>query len=147
MSLTTIHGIISPDKAPTIQGFINLKESDDMTYSKFALYHKCESQPNLMIALSNVLLSDYWDELKKDRQLVVLNDLEYIKYRYRAKLFSKDLYGTTQLYFVILALNNMYNMKDFNKKRIWALYPSNMFKLLNEVYSAESVYINKNKNE
>ena len=41
----------------------------------------------------------------------------------------------------------MYNMKDFNKKRIWGLYPKGLTNLLNQIYSAESVYISKMKDE
>lgn len=146
MSLRTVHNTMSPAESSTLKQFISLGISDDMTYDKFSLYHVCESSSNVQLALSNVLY-DYWDDIKEKRVLLILTDEEYLKYRYRPKYFAKDIYGSTQLFFIILALNNMYNMKDFNKKRLWVLYPSDLTDLLNKIYSAESNYIEKLKNK
>lgn len=142
MSIATTRNIIAPDKTVTLDDFVRIGKADQMTYSTFALFHKCDSNSNIHIAADNVLY-DYLDEIKEKKILLTLTDLELIKYRYKPKLLSYDIYGSTELYFILLLLNNMYNIKDFNKQNLYVLYQSDLFNLLNDIYSAESSYITK----
>ena len=85
------------------------------------------------------------DEIMERTVDYEFSDLEYIKYRYKPKLLAYDIYDTTELFFVILAINGMCSVKDFTKRKIKLLYKSDMLDLLNQIYSAESDYILYNR--
>ena len=91
------------------------------------------------------IIYDYLPELNERTVTLTMTDNEFIKYRYKPKLLAYDLYGSTEVYFVIMALNGMCNIKDFNKKKLKLLYKSDLIELLNEIYSAESDYIMYNR--
>lgn len=133
----------------TVEDFIELgRNIDDMQYSKFAIFAKLVGEQNtenyLLYPESNVLY-DYEEELKKLCQSIVMTDDEFIKYRYKPKLLSYDLYGSTELYFVILFINGMCSIKEFDRKNIKLLSKQYMLELLQSVYNAEKNYINTNR--
>lgn len=135
----------------TVEDFIELgKDLDDIQYSKYAILSKAvknEKNPNenfIMYPSSNVIY-DYEEEFKKLSVSVKMTDSEFIKYRYKPKLLSYDLYGTTELFFALLYINNMYSIKDFNRKYIKLIRKDNMIGLLEAIYNAESDYINANR--
>ena len=68
-----------------------------------------------------------------------------IKYKYNADLLAYDLYGSVQLDFVILLLNDMYDPKEFTKKNVILPHSSTLAKFLNDVYSKEEGYIQQNR--
>ncbi len=63
-----------------------------------------------------------------------------MKYKYRPKLLSYDIYDNAELYYIILRLNDLYNVKDFNLgKKISISYPKGCLKniYLIFIYSRE----------
>ena len=46
-----------------------------------------------------------------------------------------------------MAVNGIYDIKDFNRRNIKALYKKQLFELLNQIYNAESEYIQKNRSD
>lgn len=136
--------IIEPQKTSTLEEFIEAGNTDERTYNNFSLLFHCNSDPNVVLASTNIIY-DYMDEIKKCVVEVELTDKQYLKYRYKPKLFAYDVYGSTELFFVIMAINGICDIKDFNKKKIKALYVSDMDALLNNIYNAESSYIKKNR--
>ena len=68
------------------------------------------------------------------------SDSEKVIYRFKPKKLSYDLYGTTELWSVLLELNHMISILDFNlEKRIKVYEPKSFLKLLNEVLILEGV--------
>ena len=134
-----------PEKTATIEEFIDIGDTDDITYSQFSILVKCIGENSIIQYAQDNIIYDYLDELKEDAVEYEFTDDEYVKYRYKPKLLAYDLYGSTEIYFVIMALNGMCNIKDFNKRKLRLLYRSIMIELLNEIYSAESDYIKYNR--
>lgn len=134
----------SPELTQSVEDFIELGISDEMTYSNFAVLAKCLGDTNVVYAQDNVIY-DYISELKKSCIQVVLSDEELIRYRYNPKRLSFDVYGSTELYFIILAVNGMCSFKDFNKKSLKLLYKKDMNDLLTKIYNAEMEYLNRNR--
>lgn len=134
-----------PEKTATIEEFIDMKETDDITYSQFSILVKCIGENSVIQYAQDNIIYDYMDELLESAVEYELTDDEYVKYRYKPKLLAYDLYGSTEIYFVIMALNGMCNIKDFTKRKLKLLYRSRLIELLNEIYSAESEYIKYNR--
>ena len=134
-----------PEKTATIEEFIDMKETDDITYSQFSILVKCIGENSVVQYAQDNIIYDYLNELNESAVEYEMTDDEFVKYRYKPKLLAYDLYGSTEMYFVIMALNGMCNIKDFNKRKLKLLYRSRLLELLNEIYSAESEYIKYNR--
>ena len=59
------------------------------------------------------ILDDYIVELKRLSTNVYLTEKDLRKYNYKPKLLSADVYGTTELFYIILLLNGICNVKEF----------------------------------
>lgn len=146
MAVNSIMGISNiPETASSIEDFIDMGNVDEITYSNFSILVKCIGEnSNIQYSQTNIIY-DYMDEIKEKIVDFEFNDDDFIKYRYKPKLLSYDVYGTTELFFVIMAINGICNIKDFNKRKIKMLYRRDLVDLLNNIYSAESEYIKYNR--
>lgn len=133
-----------PAKTYKVEDFIDMQENDSFTYATMALYMQSIVDKTIVYSYDNVLY-DYLEEIKSKAVDYTFSDSEYMKYKYRPKLLAYDIYGSTELYFVILAMNNTCNIKDFNKRTIKMLYKSDMSDLLNAIVSAEKNRISLNR--
>ena len=135
------------EKTYTVEEFIELgKEIDDIQYSKYTILSKPSNDiENPIIYPEHNVIYDYEEEFKKLALKVEMTDTEFLKYRYKPKLLSYDLYGATELYFTILFLNGTCNIKDFNRRTIKLIKKATMIELLESIYNAESKYISANR--
>ena len=133
--------IINADKTYTLDQFISMQSSDQLTYKNFAILEKY----NNIEYLDHSLIDDYLTEFLSVAVELVLDDSQFIRYKYSPDLLSYDVYGTTQLDFVILALNDMIDPKEFTKKKIKMLYNSAVKELMSYVYNSNSGYIELNR--
>lgn len=134
----------SPETAKTIDEFIELNKTDDITYSNYSILNKIVNGSTILFPEHN-LIYDYIKELKDHCILIELDSDQFITYRYNPKKLAYRLYGHSELYFIILALNNMCSFKDFNRRRIKMLYKRDLEDLMTQIYNAESDYISKNR--
>ena len=56
-----------------------------------------------------------------------------IKFKYNPHLLAYVLYGTTDLWFLLLRINNMTRVTQFDKKKIKIIHPDDM-KLINDIF-------------
>ena len=131
----------------TVEDFIELGKSiDDIQYSKFAILSKAANNvENPILYAEHNVIYDYEEEFKLLSQTIEMTDSEYHKYRFKPKLLAYDLYGSTELFFTILYINGMYNIKDFDRKTIKLISKKNMVDLLEAIYNAERNYITTNR--
>ena len=131
----------------TVEDFIELGKSiDDIQYSKFAILSKASNDvENPILYAEHNVIYDYEEEFKILSQTIEMTDSEYHKYRFKPKLLAYDLYGSTELFFVILYINGMYNIKDFDRRIIKLISKKNMTDLLEAIYNAEQNYITTNR--
>lgn len=116
-----------------ISDFIESGKTVTYTYNNFSFI---ETMNNMKYPVYNII-NDYLYELKKASINVELNDEEQYKYFYRPKLLANDIYGNPELYFVILAINGMANMKEFNKQVIKMIKIDDMQLFLSQIYNSE----------
>ena len=129
----------SPEYTNTIEDFIRSGSSNKISYDKFSIFEKVDS----LYLITHNVLDDYIRELKQLAKTVNLGD-SLDKYIYKPKLLSYDVYGTPELYFVILALNDMCDAKQFNKQKIKMLKVDKMEEVLSYIYQSQSHILDLN---
>lgn len=123
----------NPKDTYTIEQFIEAGTGNPITYSKLSMI---EYYNEIKFPIFNVI-QDYMEEMKLATVTVTLNDKEHIKYMYKPKLLAYDIYGNPELYFIILALNNMCSVKDFDIKKIKLLKTEILNEFITYIYNAE----------
>lgn len=94
------------------------------------------------------VFSDYIDEIRDEYcVLITLNDKQMDKYIYRPKLLCWDIYNNTELAFIILLLNDMCNIKDFKKKKIYMPRKDTMAELIRYLFNANRSVIQSYNNK
>lgn len=106
----------SPEDTITLEEYIDCKSDYDMSYHNTSFVDKYDGKEYDVYNIT----SDYIDELRSDEYsvLITLTEAQYSKYKYRPKLLCFDLYGSTELHFIILLINDMYSCKQFTKRKI-----------------------------
>lgn len=128
----------------TLDQFANSKSSNDVSYYSMSLLEK-DPQNNIEYDVFNVV-SDYMNELKAMAKEVTLTESEYYTYRFKPKLLAHYLYGNGELYFIILWLNDMWSVKDFNLKTIKLISNKELSDALSSINASERSFI-KSYNE
>ena len=72
---------------------------------------------------------------------VTLTDKEYYTYRFRPKLLANYLYGNGELYFIILLLNDIWSVKDFDFKTIKLIPKTQLSDVLSKINESEKDFI------
>lgn len=121
----------------SIQQFINNKPTIGTDYQNMSLV---EERGNIQFPVVNLITDDYFDEFKKASVRVELTEDEILKYKYRPKLLAYDIYDNAELYYIILRLNDLYNVKDFNlgKKYLYLIPKAKLKDYLSDVYTQEN---------
>ena len=90
-------------------------------------------------------INDYLWEFKRYAKTVVLTSDEVLNYRYNPKKLAFDIYGSTRLYYIILLMNDMCDVHQFNlkNKSLLLLTPTQLSSYLSSVYKADMTSISK----
>ena len=132
---------INPATTTTLEDFIEMRSIDEMTYYNFSILEVINGVEHL----NHNLIEDYLEELKSACITVDLTLDQYKKYKYFPDLLSYDVYGSVQLDFIIMLLNDCIDPKEFDKKTVILPYDSVLASFLNTVYSKEQLYIEENR--
>ena len=126
----------------TLESFINYKNLDSNVYYKdLSIFEK--SIDGKSVLLSYNILNDYRKEIFDFVIPITLTNEEFQKYQYQPKKLAYDLYGSTEYYYMILFINSMTNIKEFNRRRINLMRAKDMSIILSAIYSSESEYIER----
>lgn len=123
----------------TLDQFADSKSSNDISYYSMSLLEK-DPSINIEYDVFNVI-SDYMNELKQMSHPVTLSETEYYTYRFKPKLLAKYLYGNTELYFIILWINDMWSVKDFNLRTIKLIKNTELSEALSKINASEKSFI------
>lgn len=136
----------APQLTYTLNQFIALKDADDITYSKYSVMERSLDNPELVYSIDN-LIYNYMDEMLAQSRIVVISKAEQIKYMYKPKLLAYTCYGSTESYFVLMALNGVCNVKEFDLADLQfrALYPNDLSVIMSSIYNAESEFMTANR--
>lgn len=127
------------NKTFTLDQFADSKSSNTVSYYSMSLLEK-DPQNNIEYDVFNVV-SDYMNELKAMAKEVTLSEAEYYTYRFKPKLLAHYLYGNGELYFIILWLNDMWSVKDFNLRTLKLIKNSELAQALSSINASEKSFI------
>ena len=135
----------------TIDQFSNKYKADDFTFGTLFYKEVIEEDPlragsNKLILNSDGILDRYYRELEKYKVWYSLDNRQYMRYRLNPKLLSYDLYGTTELWFLILHANEMVSVGEFDKKSFY-IYNVSVVRAITRMKDLERNYINYNEAE
>lgn len=104
----------------TIKDYITQYNNEDITFSEFFLKQVfvTDAGKKLLMNFENLIIK-YMPELKEMKVKVTLSNEEYSRYRFNPKLLSFDIYGTTELWFLILEANELHTISQFDSKTIY----------------------------
>lgn len=127
-----------PENTTTIEELID--SGKGITISYFNLSFLDMVNNGTWVSVLNVI-SDYITELNSVSVNVELTQEQQQVYFYKPKLLCSDIYGNPELYFIILLMNDMADVKEFCKTKIKMLKKDHMSTLLTYIYNAEKSYI------
>lgn len=134
-------------KAYTIQDFI--QEYEDETLSFNTLQFKeiiKKNDSSKMILASDTILLKYNEELRNATDLLTLSDAEVNKFAYNPKFLSYELYGTTELWFLLLHANEMHYASQFSINPV-RVYNASIVGIIDRILSLEKNFIDINRVE
>lgn len=134
----------SPKDTYTIEEFVQSGEAVTLSYHKLSFLETL-STGNIDAPIFNVI-DDYLPELKNLAVTVNFSDTEYAKYIYKPKLLAHDIYKNGELYFIILAINGICDIKDFDKKKFKLIKPTDMQEVITYIYNANMEMMNQYNN-
>ena len=127
-----------PQDTTTIEEFAESGSGVTITYSNLSFEDMVSN--GTIVSVYNVI-SDYLDELREASVAVELTYEQQFTYMYKPKLLCYDMYGNPELYFILLLINDMADVKEFNKPIIKMPRKADMSNLLTLIYNAEKRYI------
>ena len=139
-------GVANPALTYTLTDFIEVGRSDQLTYDTFSLFNELNG---INIATYNIV-SDYMRELKQicvqiPKENITVDQLA--RYKYNPDLLAYDIYGTTQLDFIVLYCNNIIDPKefDFHHRYLYLPRASVLQTFLSEIYSTDYNTLSQSK--
>ena len=133
-----------PQETTTIEEFIESGSGITITYPNLSFTEIMSN--NTQVSVHNVI-SDYIQELRNACVNVSLNQDQQFIYFYKPKLLCYDVYGNPELYYIILLINDMADVKEFTKPVVKMLRKSHMSELLTLIYNAEKKAIDNYNNK
>lgn len=134
----------NPAQTYTLTDFIAMKNQDELTYKNFAiLTYSSETE-----FAEQSILDYYLAELKKlCNKITEFSEEEINKYKYAPDMLAYDVYGSTQLDFIILLCNGIIDPKEFDFKRKYIMLPKAAIlnEFLSRVYNSEIDWIETNR--
>ena len=130
----------------TLEGFIDHKSTEEFSYKNFSVLAACESG-EVLFTIKNVV-DDYIDELLELSTEVHLSDEERRKYEYRPWLLAYDVYGNSELYWIIMLLNDIPTPNEFENIQILKMPKKAVLEeALSKIMESESTYLSRNRSE
>lgn len=121
----------------SLEGFLSFSKLTTISYQALSYIQPFKG---ILFPVHNIL-DDYIDEFKEKAIAVEFSDAEYEKFKYKPRLLSNYLYDSTELFFVILALNGIATEKEFTSKTLYLLKNEDMKSLLETIYTNEKSFI------
>ena len=127
-----------PQDTTTIDELIKSGEGVTLEYYNLSFLERMQN--GTVVSVFNVI-NDYIAELRSMSVTVELSYEQQQAYFYKPKLLCYDVYGSPELYFVILLMNDMADVKEFTKPRVKMLKKDHMNRVMSLIYNAEQAAI------
>lgn len=132
-----------PQTTFSLEDFVTVGEENSITYNTLSLQ---ETIDNISFPIFNVI-DDYLEDFIAVSKEVSFTEDQKFKYKYRPKLLCEHIYGNGELYYIILLINGMCNMKEFNlNQNIRLIEKDKLIEIIKYIYKSEKSQI-ENYNE
>lgn len=116
-------------------------QQDEYTFLKTSLLTISEKQ---LIAYGSII-DKYMKYIEDNCYNIKFTDEERARYKYNPKRLSADVYNTTRLFFIILAVNKMKSKIDFDRDRILLPKPNALKEIIEQIKIKEQAVIDINR--
>ena len=123
-----------PANTTTIEEFISSGKTVSLTYKTFSFLEIMSNGTQVSVL---DVVNDYLPELKNAAVPIKLTEEQMRKYLYKPKLLCYDVYNNPELYFIILLINDIADVKEFNKNIVYMLRKEHMSLITSYIYNAE----------
>lgn len=114
---------------------------NSMILDNISLYTSIDG---LSIPLSNIFYEKYRGIILENCVQIEMSDEVLKKYRYKPKMLSLKLYNCIDFWHMILWINNMTSVTEFNKKKIYVYDPEELY-ILDKILYLEKFTLADNK--
>lgn len=128
-----------PSKTCSLDDFVAARPSGQLSYYYLSLLEP-DKKHHIQYDVYNVL-SDYMQDLKDMSTTVKLTDKEYYTYRFRPKLLAHYLYGNGELYYILLWINDIWSVKDFDFQELKLISKGDLTRALSSINGSEKEFI------
>lgn len=132
---------LTPKQTATVEDFIDSADAINISYDILSLKNLLSNE-NVSIVVYNVL-DDYYDEMMDITIDYEFSNAEFDKYFQAPKLLSNYLYGNTELDFIIMRINGIYDPKDLIMRTVKLIHKSDMITLISRIYNANKKFIDE----
>ena len=133
-----------PQNTTTIEDFVIAGQNISISYQNLSFLRTLNNGTSLSIL--NVI-ADYIEEIRNACVNVSLDQAQQFKYFYKPKLLCSDIYGNPELYYIILLINDIVDVKEFTKPVIKMPRKSHMNDIISMIYNANKKDIDSFNNE
>lgn len=130
----------------TLKELIFAGKQEQYSADKLHLKTVANSSGQAVIINLYSIIDKYMDDLEHLIQEIELTDSELIKYRFQPKKLCVDLYDNIDLAPLILKINNMTSLLEFDRRKL-RLFRTSIISYLNEIIVLETNSMDKNSRE
>ena len=126
-----------PRLAPTVVDFILAGKETNVIRYPHLMFQESKDGINYVV---HSVLDDYLRDMQEKAIECTLSKAERDRYFLKPRILSSDIYGTTELYYIILRINNMWSPKQFtlDNNKIKMLTKDHMNDFLSAIMRVES---------
>ena len=125
----------------TLEEFVSRRYEDQITFRNLSILEVVDGEE----WFDNNLIVEYLPEIKSICIDVEMDANQYRKYKYHPDLLAYDIYGSTQLDFMILLLNDMIDPKEFDSYKVKLPYVDQIQDVLSKIYNTNAGYLEQNR--
>lgn len=133
-----------PQNTTTIEDFVTAGQNISISYQNLSFLYTLTNGTSLSIL--NVI-ADYIKEIQNACVNVSLDQAQQFKYFYKPKLLCSDIYGNPELYYIIMLINDIVDVKEFTKPIIKMPRKAHMSDIISMIYNANKEDIDNFNNE
>ena len=129
--------VSDPRLAPTVVDFILAGKETNVIRYPHLMFQESKDGINYVV---HSVLDDYLQDMQEKAIECTLSKSERDRYFLKPRILSSDIYGTTELYYIILRINNMWSPKQFtlDNNKIKMLTKDHMNDFLSAIMRVES---------
>lgn len=129
---------VSLGKRSTIESFVSGGDSVKVKYSALSL-NDMMGDSDLMIEFPTFnVYDDYIDDFMNAATEVTLTDEQYRQYYQAPKLLANELYRNSELDFILMRINGVYDPKDFTFRKVKVINMDTLNDMLSKILISNS---------